>query len=52
MKQVGDVLGDWMTQAKNNIVTIGIAPWGVIHNRNDLIGRDVSLIHNYNDVIR
>jgi hypothetical protein len=41
MKQVGDALGDWMTQAKNNIVTIGIAPWGIVHSRNELIGRDI-----------
>lgn len=42
MRHVGDALGDTLAQARNNIVTIGIAPWGVVHNRNDLIGKDVS----------
>ena len=42
MRHVGDALGDTLVQARNNIVTIGIAPWGVVHNRNDLIGKDVS----------
>ena len=44
MRHVGDSLGDTLVQARNNIVTIGIAPWGVVHNRNDLIGKDVSII--------
>ena len=43
MRHVGDALGDTLVQARNNIVTIGIAPWGVVHNRNDLIGKDVSI---------
>ena len=43
MRHVGDALGDTLVQARNNIVTIGIAPWGVVHNRGDLIGKDVSL---------
>ena len=43
MRHVGDALGDTLVQARNNVVTIGIAPWGVVHNRNDLIGKDVSL---------
>ena len=42
MRHVGDALGDTLLQSKNNIVTIGIAPWGVIHNRTELIGQDVS----------
>ena len=42
MRHVGDSLGDTLAQARNGIVTIGIAPWGVVHNRYDLIGKDVS----------
>ena len=42
MRHVGDALGDTLVQARNNIVTIGIAPWGVVHNRGDLIGKDVN----------
>ena len=44
MRHVGDALGDTLLQARSNIVTIGVAPWGVIYNRNDLIGKDVSLV--------
>lgn len=43
MKHVGDALGDTMVQSRNNIVTIGIAPWGVIHKNEELIGKEVSL---------
>jgi len=42
MKHVGDALGDTIVQARNNIVTIGIAPWGVVHKNNELIGQDVT----------
>lgn len=43
MRHVGDALGDTLVQSRSNIVTIGVAPWGVIHNRGDLVGRDVSV---------
>ena len=42
VRHVGDALGDTLGQARNHIVTLGVAPWGIVHNRNDLIGRDVS----------
>jgi len=42
MKHVGDALGDTIVQARNNIVTIGIAPWGVVHKNHELVGQDVS----------
>ena len=41
MKHVGDALGDTLIQSRNNIVTIGIAPWGVVHNSADLLGKNV-----------
>jgi len=44
MKHVGDALGDTIVQARNNIVTIGIAPWGVVHKNHELVGQDVTLI--------
>ena len=44
MKHVGDALGDTMVQSRNNIVTIGIAPWGVVHKNDELIGKDVILL--------
>lgn len=41
-KHVGDALKEHFSRSSKKICTIGIAPWGVIENRNDLIGRDVS----------
>jgi hypothetical protein len=42
MRHVGDALIDRSVKSSNKVVTIGIAPWGVVDNRDDLIGRDVS----------
>ena len=41
MKHVGDALGDTLVQSKSNIVTLGIAPWGAVHNNDDLLGPGV-----------
>lgn len=41
-KHVGDALKEHFSRSSKKICTIGIAPWGVIENRNDLMGRDVS----------
>ncbi|XP_014671784.1 PREDICTED: transient receptor potential cation channel trpm-like [Priapulus caudatus] len=42
-RQVGQALGDHLSvsKMKKKIVSIGIAPWGMIEHREDLIGRDV-----------
>ncbi|XP_050403200.2 transient receptor potential cation channel subfamily M member 3 isoform X3 [Patella vulgata] len=40
-RHVGDAISDRTTKAKNKVVAIGIAPWGVVENREDLIGRDI-----------
>ncbi|MBN3296361.1 TRPM7 protein, partial [Amia calva] len=40
-KHVGDALKEHSSRSSRKICTIGIAPWGVIENRNDLIGREV-----------
>nr|XP_023395254.1 transient receptor potential cation channel subfamily M member 7 isoform X3 [Loxodonta africana] len=40
-KHVGDALQEHASRSSRKICTIGIAPWGVIENRNDLVGRDV-----------
>ncbi|KAJ8249373.1 hypothetical protein GJAV_G00234070 [Gymnothorax javanicus] len=40
-KHVGDALKEHSSGSGRKIRTIGIAPWGVIENRSDLIGRDV-----------
>ncbi|XP_072326369.1 transient receptor potential cation channel subfamily M member 7 isoform X2 [Scyliorhinus torazame] len=41
VKHVGEALKEHISRSSRKICTIGIAPWGVIENRNDLIGRDV-----------
>ncbi|XP_069481059.1 transient receptor potential cation channel subfamily M member 7-like isoform X2 [Ambystoma mexicanum] len=40
-KHVGDALNEHATRLSRKICTIGIAPWGVVEHRNDLIGRNV-----------
>ncbi|KAM7014733.1 transient receptor potential cation channel subfamily M member 7 isoform 1-T1 [Tautogolabrus adspersus] len=40
-KHVGDALKEHCSRSSRKICTIGIASWGVIENRNDLIGRDI-----------
>ncbi|XP_034733762.1 transient receptor potential cation channel subfamily M member 7 [Etheostoma cragini] len=40
-KHVGDALKVHCSRSSKKICTIGIASWGVIENRNDLIGRDI-----------
>nr|XP_019935318.1 PREDICTED: transient receptor potential cation channel subfamily M member 7 [Paralichthys olivaceus] len=40
-KHVGDALKEHCSRSSKKICTIGIAPWGVIENRNDLMGRDI-----------
>lgn len=39
-KHVGDALKEHCSRSSKKIYTIGVAPWGVIENRSDLIGRD------------
>lgn len=33
---------DHASKSRGKICTIGIAPWGIVENQEDLIGRDVS----------
>ncbi|KAL4660736.1 transient receptor potential cation channel subfamily M member 7-like [Arapaima gigas] len=40
-KHVGDALKEYSSRSSRKLCTIGIAPWGVIENWEDLIGRDV-----------
>ncbi|XP_041837044.1 transient receptor potential cation channel subfamily M member 7 isoform X2 [Melanotaenia boesemani] len=40
-KHVGDALKEHCSRSSKKICTVGIAPWGVIENRNDLIGKDI-----------
>ena len=31
-----------MAKAKNKVVAVGVAPWGIVERKEDLIGHDVS----------
>ncbi|XP_052793004.1 transient receptor potential cation channel subfamily M member 3-like isoform X2 [Mya arenaria] len=40
-RHVGDAISDRTLKAKNKIIAIGIAPWGIVENKDELIGKDV-----------
>ncbi|KAL3865684.1 hypothetical protein ACJMK2_043048, partial [Sinanodonta woodiana] len=42
-RHVGDAISDRTLKAKNKIVAIGIAPWGIVENKDDLVGKDVTV---------
>ncbi|KFQ47101.1 Transient receptor potential cation channel subfamily M member 3, partial [Nestor notabilis] len=44
IRHVGDALKDHASKSRGKICTIGIAPWGIVENQEDLIGKDVSPI--------
>lgn len=41
IRHVGDALKDHSSKSRGKVCAIGIAPWGIIENKDDLIGRDV-----------
>lgn len=41
IRHVGDALKDHSSKSRGKVCAIGIAPWGIIENKEDLIGRDV-----------
>ena len=43
VKHIGDILREYFPKSRNNVVVIGIAPWGVVNERQSLIGQDVNL---------
>lgn len=42
IRHVGDALKDHSSKSRGRICAIGIAPWGIVENKEDLIGKDVS----------
>ncbi|XP_070203392.1 transient receptor potential cation channel subfamily M member 3-like [Littorina saxatilis] len=40
-KHVGDAISDRTAKTKNKVVAVGVAPWGIVERKEDLIGRDV-----------
>lgn len=41
IRHVGDALKDHSSKSRGKVCAIGIAPWGILENKEDLIGRDV-----------
>ncbi|KAJ8248754.1 hypothetical protein GJAV_G00227380 [Gymnothorax javanicus] len=42
VRHVGDALKDHSSKSRGKVCAIGIAPWGIVENKEDLIGRDVT----------
>ncbi|ELK24166.1 Transient receptor potential cation channel subfamily M member 3, partial [Myotis davidii] len=42
ISHVGDALKDHSSKSRGRVCAIGIAPWGLVENKEDLIGKDVS----------
>uniref|UniRef100_A0A7N4NZU3 Transient receptor potential cation channel subfamily M member 1 n=2 Tax=Sarcophilus harrisii TaxID=9305 RepID=A0A7N4NZU3_SARHA len=45
ISHVGDALKDHSSKSRGRICAIGIAPWGIVENKEDLIGKDVSRVY-------
>ncbi|KAM4038014.1 transient receptor potential cation channel subfamily M member 1 isoform 2-T2 [Anomaloglossus baeobatrachus] len=42
IRHVGDALKDHSSKSRGRICAIGIAPWGIVENKEDLLGKDVT----------
>ncbi|KAL7867962.1 hypothetical protein SRHO_G00093460 [Serrasalmus rhombeus] len=42
MRHVGDALKDHSSKSRGKVCAIGIAPWGILESKEDLLGRDVN----------
>uniref|UniRef100_A0A2K6GU06 Transient receptor potential cation channel subfamily M member 1 n=1 Tax=Propithecus coquereli TaxID=379532 RepID=A0A2K6GU06_PROCO len=45
ISHVGDALKDHSTKSRGRVCAIGIAPWGIVENKEDLIGKDVTRVY-------
>ncbi|KAI4572902.1 hypothetical protein MJG53_012740 [Ovis ammon polii x Ovis aries] len=45
ISHVGDALKDHSSKSRGRVCAIGIAPWGIVENKEDLIGRDVTRVY-------
>lgn len=41
IRHVGDALKDHSSKSRGKVCAIGMAPWGIVENKEDLVGRDV-----------
>jgi transient receptor potential cation channel subfamily M protein 3 len=46
VKHIGDVLRNHFPKSRNNIIAIGIAPWGVVSGRESLMECGVCKIND------
>ncbi|XP_063052352.1 transient receptor potential cation channel subfamily M member 1b [Engraulis encrasicolus] len=42
IRHVGDALRDHSSKSRGKVCAIGIAPWGILENKEDLLGKDVT----------
>ncbi|CAC5414386.1 TRPM3 [Mytilus coruscus] len=42
-RHVGEAISDRTTKTKNKVVAIGLAPWGIVENKEDLVGKDLTV---------
>nr|XP_049573520.1 transient receptor potential cation channel subfamily M member 1 isoform X3 [Syngnathus scovelli] len=40
IRHVGDALKDHSSKSRGKVCAVGIAPWGIVDNKDDLLGRD------------
>ncbi|KAM7048545.1 transient receptor potential cation channel subfamily M member 1 isoform 1-T1 [Molossus nigricans] len=45
ISHVGDALKDHSSKSRGRVCAIGIAPWGIVENKEDLIGKDVTRVY-------
>ena len=46
MKYVGEALHEHTLRSQRRIVAIGVASWGIVHNRMEMMKKGVSTINN------
>ncbi|XP_016010365.2 transient receptor potential cation channel subfamily M member 1 [Rousettus aegyptiacus] len=45
VSHVGDALKDHPSKSRGRLCAVGIAPWGIVENRDDLVGKDVTRVY-------
>uniref|UniRef100_A0A8D1MWL0 Transient receptor potential cation channel subfamily M member 1 n=1 Tax=Sus scrofa TaxID=9823 RepID=A0A8D1MWL0_PIG len=45
ISHVGDALKDHSSKSRGRVCAIGIAPWGIVENKEDLVGKDVTRVY-------
>ncbi|XP_006903000.1 PREDICTED: transient receptor potential cation channel subfamily M member 1 [Elephantulus edwardii] len=45
ISHVGDALKDHSSKSRGRVCAIGIAPWGIVENKEDLVGKDVNRVY-------